>query len=186
MAAGKGTKPISNDGTRLSLALYRQVIPMLKAIHVLWFTRWDAWPDVWAELGQHFPLRGLLVWDKNSPGMGDLNHWGPSYELIASAGTGKIVGSRDNSIVRVNGVSPSRRLHPTEKPVELLSYLMRKLAPTSVLDPFAGSGSTLHAAKALGVKAVGVECDESYCERIAERLDGVPHPEPVLDFGEAS
>src|SRR5690349_2911481 len=44
--AGKGTKPITNDGTRLSLWLYRSVFPLLQADHVLWFTRWDAWPDV--------------------------------------------------------------------------------------------------------------------------------------------
>ena len=67
--AGRGTKPISNDGTRLSLRLYRSVIPLVQARHVLWFTRWDAWPDVWVELGQSWPLRGLLVWDKGSPGM---------------------------------------------------------------------------------------------------------------------
>jgi 23S rRNA G2445 N2-methylase RlmL len=39
--AGRGTQPISNDGTRISLRLYRQVLPMLQAAHVLWFTRWD-------------------------------------------------------------------------------------------------------------------------------------------------
>ena len=79
----RGKEPITNDGTRISLRLYRQVIPLIRARHVLWFTRWDAWPDVWELLGQSFPMRGLLVWDKGTPGMGDLSHWGPSYELIA-------------------------------------------------------------------------------------------------------
>lgn len=99
--AGKGAKPITNDGTRLSLALYRQILPKIKADHLLWFTRWDAWPDVWAILGQYFPLRGMLVWDKGTPGMGDLSHWGLSYELIASAGTAKISGGRDSSILKI-------------------------------------------------------------------------------------
>ena len=139
---------ISNDGTRLSLRLYRSVLPMIEARHVLWFTRWDAWPDVWVELGQKWPLRGLLVWDKGSPGMGDLKHWGPSYELIASAGEGRTIGSRDGSILRFGGVPYGRRVHPTEKPVEMLAYLIAKLdRAETIFDPFAGSGSTLVAAK---------------------------------------
>ena len=72
-------RPITNNGARLSVALQRAVIPLLRTQHVLWFTRWDVWPDVWMELGPHFPLRGMLIWDKGDPGMGDLNHWGPSY-----------------------------------------------------------------------------------------------------------
>jgi site-specific DNA-methyltransferase (adenine-specific) len=164
---------ISNDGTRLSLALYRSVLPLLRANHVLWATRWDAWPDVWALLGQYWPLRGLLVWDKGSPGMGDLNHWGPSYELYASAGYGKTVGSRDQSVLRFPKVSSTRRHHPTEKPLPLLTYLIGKLDPSSLLDPFAGSGTALVAAKNLKVPAIGVELDERYCEVAAKRLAGV-------------
>lgn len=179
--AGRGVRPITNDGTRLSLALYRTVLPILRADHVLWFTRWDAWPDVWAELGQWFPMRGLLVWDKGSPGMGDLNHWGLSYELIASAGAAKLEGSRDSSILRYNAPSPTTRLHPTEKPQALLRYLLGKVNPTTVLDPFAGSGSTLAAAASQGRSAVGIEIDERNCEVIARRFD-----QGCLDFGEGA
>ena len=191
--SGKGTQPISNDGTRLSLRLYRQVIPLLRSSHVLWFTRWDAWPDVWGELGMWFPLRGLLVWDKGTPGMGDLDHWGPSYELIASAGGGKIKNGRDGSILKFAGVPSSGRGHPTEKPPALLSYLIEKLCAATVLDPFLGSGATLLAARRLGSKAVGVEIEERYCElaarRCSQELDfhtanvtdegrGIPRPSP--------
>lgn len=166
---GRGVKPITNDGTRLSLALYRQVLPLVKANHLLWFTRWDAWPDVWAILGQYYPLRGLLVWDKGTPGMGDLEHWGLSYELIASAGSAKLSGSRDGSILKYNGVASGRRDHPTEKPASLLEYLIEKIQPSDVLDPFMGSGTTLVAAKRKGRKAIGIETDEEYCEIAARR-----------------
>jgi len=167
--SGRGTSPITNDGARLSLRLYRSVLPLLRASHVLWFTRWDAWPDVWVDLGQWFPMRGLLVWDKGSPGMGDLKHWGPSYELIASAGTGQIVGARDGSVLRFPTVPSAGRQHPTEKPVEMLAHLIGKLDASTVLDPFMGSGTTLRAAKDLGRKAIGIELEERYCEIAAKR-----------------
>lgn len=177
-SVGRGTRPITNDGARLAVALQRAVIPMLRANHVLWFTRWDVWPDVWMELGPWFPLRGMLVWDKSTPGMGDLNHWGPSYELIASAGWGKITGGRDQSVLRYLTTAQAARFHPTEKPQALLQYLIEKLDAQTVLDPFAGGGSTLVAAKRQGRKAIGIEVDERYCQTIAERLD-----QGVLDFG---
>jgi len=188
---GRGARPITNDGVRLSIALQRSVIPLLRSNHVLWFTRWDVWPDVWAELGPWFPLRGMLVWDKGDPGMGDLKHWGPSYELIASAGYGKTVGSRDQSVLRYPKSPAATRVHPTEKPQALLRYLISKLAPATVLDPFAGGGSALLAAKAIGRKAIGVEIDERYCERIAQRLTGVvsgsdEDPDEQLTIGAAS
>jgi site-specific DNA-methyltransferase (adenine-specific) len=167
---GRGTRPITNDGVRLAIAMQRAVIPVLRTQHVLWFTRWDVWPDVWMELGPFFPLRGLLVWDKGDPGMGDLSHWGPSYELIASAGYGKTTGSRDQSVLRYPKVPTDRRVHPTEKPQRLLQYLIDKLNPATVLDPFAGGGSTLIAARAVGRRGIGVEIDERYCEASARRL----------------
>ena len=170
MAVGRGTQPITNDGTRVSLRLYRQVVPLIRAAHVLWFTRWDAWPDVWDTLAPYWATRGLLVWDKGSPGMGDLSHWGPSYELIASVGSGKIIGGRDCSVLRYNTVPSANRNHPTEKPVELISYLIQKLDAMTILDPFMGSGTTLRAAKDLGRKAIGIEIEERYCEIAVKRL----------------
>lgn len=168
--AGRGTSPITNDGARLSLRLYRQVIGSMRADHILWFTRWDAWPDVWEVLGSTFPMRGLLVWDKGTPGMGDLHHWGPSYELIASVGNGQISGGRDGSVLRFAGVSGGNRNHPTEKPVLMLKYLIEKLTASTVLDPFMGSGSTLVAAQQIGRRAIGIEIEERYCEIAVKRL----------------
>ena len=66
-----------------------------------------------------------------------------------------------------------RAIHPTEKPVELLTPLIAYACPPggSVLDPFAGSASTLQAALQSGRTAVGVEADERYCEAAARRLE---------------
>ena len=66
--------------------------------------------------------------------------------------------------------------HPTIKPLKLMQYLLTLLStPTGgrVLDPFAGSGSTLLAAKLLGRPAMGIELDEHFCEIAAARLDSL-------------
>ena len=70
--------------------------------------------------------------------------------------------------------------HPTQKPVSLMTNLLRSTSGI-VGEPFAGSGSTLRAAKDAGRKAIGVELDERYCEIAAKRL-----AQGVLDFGGAS
>ncbi len=62
--------------------------------------------------------------------------------------------------------------HPTEKPVGILDPLIRYACPPggTVLDPFAGSGSTAIAARLSGRNAVLIEADERYCELIVKRL----------------
>lgn len=63
-------------------------------------------------------------------------------------------------------------LHPTQKPTQLVRLLIEYACPPGglVVDPFAGSGSTLDAARQCGRRGIGVEADERYLEAAARRL----------------
>lgn len=127
--------------------------------------------------------RQVLVWDtKGALGMGALDlPWKPAHQQIYVIGRG-FHGRRGTDVLRfapVQSMSRNGRVHPHQKPVELMRALIQKCPPGVVLDPFMGSGSTLRAAKDLGRKAIGVEVDEHYCEIAVERLS-----QSVLPFVE--
>ena len=65
--------------------------------------------------------------------------------------------------------------HPCTKPVALMKLLCR-LVPEGglILDPFAGSGSTLVAARLTGRHFLGFEMEQNYCDIIQARLRGKP------------
>lgn len=62
--------------------------------------------------------------------------------------------------------------HPTQKPLGLMVHLIETTTRPDdvILDPFAGTGTTLRAAKDLGRHVIGIEKNERYCEAIARRL----------------
>jgi site-specific DNA-methyltransferase (adenine-specific) len=81
-------------------------------------------------------------------------------------------------------IRPERRIeHPAPFPVELPSRCIRLSTwpDEVVLDPFAGTGTTLVAARALGRRSIGVELSERYCEIAARRL-----AQGCLEFGGAA
>jgi len=75
------------------------------------------------------------------------------------------------------------RIHPAQKPMGLISQMVRVSSRPGdlVLDLFMGSGTTLRAAKELGRKAIGCDTDERCCEQAARRLS-----QEVLNFGGAT
>lgn len=70
-----------------------------------------------------------------------------------------------------NNAIALERSHPTQKPVSLMQWCLGFFPSVrAVLDPFAGSGTTLIAAKNLGLSAIGIEIEAKHCETTVKRL----------------
>tara|TARA_R110002096_G_scaffold86110_1_gene198508 strand:+ start:2640 stop:3278 length:639 start_codon:yes stop_codon:yes gene_type:complete len=118
------------------------------------------------------PHRGRwLCWDKRLSAKAD-RMFGSPFELAwqnSVLRSTKMFRCMHGGVVNANGRGKDR-LHPTEKPIPMLIDVIETLTNGLVFDPFAGSGTTLSAAKALGRPSVGVEIDEGYCAAAAARL----------------
>ena len=70
--------------------------------------------------------------------------------------------------------------HPTQKPVELFTYLIKTFSNETnlILDPFLGSGTTCYCAKKLNRYSIGIEIEEKYCEIAAKRCS-----QEVMELG---
>jgi hypothetical protein len=120
--------------------------------------------------------KARLIWHKTklNPGMSSAP-WYTADEEIYILGKG-FSGKPEQNVyptkeARGGGDGLSAQVgHPTPKPVGLMERLIAKCPEGVIVDPFAGSGATLLAARNLGRKAVGVELEEKYCELIANRL----------------
>lgn len=81
--------------------------------------------------------------------------------------------------------NPKQNTHPTVKPISLMKYIITLLAPPGnpiLLDPFAGSGSTLIAAKELGIEAIGIEKEPEYHEIATQRIKNWPVPQEQYEL----
>lgn len=119
--------------------------------------------------------RMVLTWDKGPAlGMGALDlPWKPSSEEIYVIGKG-FIGTRDEGAViycpPVQSMAKNGRVHPNQKPVQLLERLIKKVPEGVLLDPFMGSGSTGVAAIKSGRRFIGIEIDPRYFEIAKRRI----------------
>jgi len=119
----------------------------------------------------HIPL----IWDKLSGGFPSQSvNFTSSYEpfFYCRKGGRKLNGT-PRDIFSIKRVPSNKKIHPTEKPTEFLRGLigLSSLPGEKVLDPFAGSGSTIVAAKELSRIGIGIELDNTYYNNIVKRLE---------------
>ena len=100
-----------------------------------------------------------IVWDKNNGGSDQMDC--------------ELAWTNLNGVTRqyTQASEKKNRFHPTQKPVELISWSLNKVEPKSVIDLFLGSGSTLIACEKAGRKCYGMEIDPHYCDVIVNRWE---------------
>lgn len=125
-----------------------------------------------ADYYKHFLPKGgsWHIWDKT---VGRFNgRIGNEFEMCWSQ------NSHKREIISIewvgyNGISKEdtkKRVHPTQKPVELCVHFIKDYSKINVIDLFLGSGSTMVAAHQLKRKCYGMELDPKYCEVIVDRM----------------
>ena len=152
-----------------------------KNSHIYMFCSWHNIDIFKQEFSKNFHLKNVLIWNKGGGGMGDLRtDFGGVYEMILFGtklcdieNQRGLNGSRDTNII--NGRKSGNEFHPTQKPTDLIEYLLRKSMKDGdiVYDPFMGSGTTAIACKSLGLDYIGSELDEDYYKIIQKRLSKV-------------
>ena len=116
---------------------------------------------VWDKLGGLITAKRFIGQDDNADlEMAWTNLGGPA----------RLIPHRWKGLLR-DSEARERALHPTQKPVVLMSIILewRTKPGDLVLDPYMGSGPVMRAAKDLGRRAIGIELEERYCEVAARR-----------------
>ena len=136
-----------------------------------------------AQIGQYstimkkhkFNAIGTLVWHKTNPV--PFNHKFKPLNAWEAAVVGKRPGTKFNgksvhNVFTYKSPSPQHRIHPTQKPVLLMEKLIDLFSDKQgvILDPFAGSATTLVAAINMNRKCVGYENSEEYYRAAVDRL----------------
>lgn len=170
-SVGRATehKKIANDrlSTRGYVALMRSVLEQLQPLDVHIFTDWKMWSslfDVTESTG--LTVRSMIVWGKPSAGLGV--GWRAQHELIQYGHRGKPTFEHEHGNLLLEK-RQKNELHTTQKPVEVVEQLVRMAEGETVVDSFAGSGTTLIACEKQGRACFLVELDPAYCDVIIER-----------------
>lgn len=118
--------------------------------------------------------RSIVVWDKGPSlgGGGDRRTcWKRSFELIGIKNNPKLMGKRDEAVLKIVPPLIKESGHFCEKPINLMIYFLNKIPSSIIIDPFLGSGTTAIASENLGKKWIGIEIEEKYCEIAAKRIE---------------
>jgi DNA modification methylase len=129
--------------------------------HIIWGGNYYKLPET----------NSWIIWDKK-----DKNNWDDTFSDGEMAWTSF---KRPLKIFRCRSIGmhwdkkrDGSRLHPTQKPIRLILWILEKYDNDSklILDPFLGSGTTAVACEKLGRRWIGIEISEKYCEIAKQRI----------------
>lgn len=182
----KYARKIANDETpEVAIALFNEVMDVLLPktaddCDLYVFTAYQVlkeWLVMLDELGEKhgFTRKAVLVWEKDGPGMGDLESWGQGHEFVIFLKKGRAPrnSKRRSGVLHVPQLRPGKLIHPHEKPEALLETLIKHstVEGQMIVDPFGGSGSLVRAARNVGRSAVAIEYDEFNYNEAKKKLD---------------
>jgi DNA modification methylase len=162
-----------NDGADEAFTLLDKTCEVLSRkcaenSHLYFFCSWSVFSQFEKIISEYFTIKTPIVWDKGNKGSGDLeNDWGNQTEIIIFCIQGKkTINYRRGNIVSVPRLHSSKMVHPTQKPIELINELLdvSYFKGDFVVDPFMGSGATIHACNIKSIRALGIELDNEMFE----------------------
>lgn len=175
MAKGNKYKKIIGDNEDFSPDLINTVFTNFGYCKEIFL--WGA--DYFAELLPNRNNGSWVVWDKmqNGEGVNDAydKMFGSNFELCWSKNKHKRALARVlwKGIFGLSKEDTKTRLHPTQKPIELVKWFFNKFRGDVVVDLYGGSGSTLITCEQLNRKCYMMELDEHYCDVIIQRWENL-------------
>ena len=177
---GMDYKPLrGGDGSRRWAEGVRGDAEKFDPAHLLTYGRCILWGANWYADALP-PSGGWIVWDKTPKGV-KKGFYASHAEL---AWTNCCSSVRKFSLQWGGEARDGEpHLHPTQKPVGLMRWLLQEFTEPGdlILDPYMGSGPVAEACRDTGRRYIGIELEERYCAAAVKRLD-----QGVLDFGEVT
>lgn len=172
----KRDKLIGDDSTDL----YKQFLPLAERIVngpcYLWFAGANGRDVYDAVEDAGFEIANMLIWNKNSIAGAINSCYIPKHEpclfFKPKGSTLRWCGPTNECSVWDVKREHVNDLHPTQKPVALAHRAIKNHDVKTIIDPFAGSGSTGVAALQLKRRCILIELERKYCDVIVKRLEG--------------
>jgi DNA modification methylase len=167
---------LGDDNTDVGVDAIRLCSLFIKEnVHLFFWCRWDSFDDFSRVASEFSKVKGNVVWDKgDAPGLGDLEcSFGGNEMAVHSIVGRRKIKKRINSVWQSNRPKGLSMVHPTQKPIEIITPAIDNCTDSNdlILDLFLGSGSTLIASETRKRKCYGMELDEKYCDVIINRWE---------------